>query len=426
MLLMGAGCASHSQTLEEVRTHYVNEEFEKADLALEASPLREQERNRLLYLLEKASITDKLSKRQESRKLLKDADALVTKLFTTSVSKEALTYVYNDSAQNYSGEDYEKVAIHSLMALSFLQDRELPSARVEARRINTRLDEINSKYDEKNANQYREDAFALYLSGAIFEANGEADSAIIDYRKSLKVYEELYSKKFSVDVPTQLVESLARLLHLRSRNDDLKKLKAEYKSLKDADHSLGAKQGEVLFLFERGVISPKFAKEFFLPVGSQVVRVSYPSIDPKRQPSSVSIKTSRNTPALKAELLQNFDSIAAHTLDDSRTRMMLKQGARLLIKGQLAEQARQNFGALAGIAANVVSAVTETADTRSWMLLSSAIYGLRTVVPAGTQQFDLQVGRIDYGKVTAEVKPGKLSIIRITPEDLSQADEAEE
>ncbi len=74
---------------------------------------------------------------------------MATALYTKSISKEALTYVYNDSAQEYPGEDFEKIAIHIMLALSFIEEGQLKSALVEARRINTRLAEINSQYDER-------------------------------------------------------------------------------------------------------------------------------------------------------------------------------------------------------------------------------------------------------------------------------------
>lgn len=40
-------------------------------------------------------------------------------LYTVSITKEIATYLYNESAQDYPGEDYERVAVHGLMALSF-------------------------------------------------------------------------------------------------------------------------------------------------------------------------------------------------------------------------------------------------------------------------------------------------------------------
>ena len=87
---------------------------------LEKSPVKKQDRNRLLYLLEKATILDRLNDYQESRSHFIEADKLADELYTMSLSAEASSFVVNDASSEYSGEDYEKVAIHTMLASSFL------------------------------------------------------------------------------------------------------------------------------------------------------------------------------------------------------------------------------------------------------------------------------------------------------------------
>src|SRR5690606_6976497 len=101
-------------------------------------------------------------------------------LYTVSISRTAASFIVSESSTDYEGEDYERVAIHTQLALSFLGDKDLAAARVEARKINLKLEEINQKYDD-HKNRYAEDAFARYLAGTIYEARGEIDDAIIDY-----------------------------------------------------------------------------------------------------------------------------------------------------------------------------------------------------------------------------------------------------
>ncbi|MGC5189060.1 hypothetical protein ACPXBB_26030, partial [Escherichia coli] len=80
--------------------------------------------------------------------LLIDADKIADELYTTSITRTAASFVVSDASTDYSGEDYEKVAIHTELALSFLATKDLDGARVEARKINNKLAEINSKYDD--------------------------------------------------------------------------------------------------------------------------------------------------------------------------------------------------------------------------------------------------------------------------------------
>ena len=78
-------------------------------------------------------ILDRLDEREQSRQEL-DADKLVDVLYTESISKQAASFLVNDSVTDYAGEDYEKVAIHTMLALSFIEDDDYSSARVEAKK----------------------------------------------------------------------------------------------------------------------------------------------------------------------------------------------------------------------------------------------------------------------------------------------------
>ena len=170
-------CASYSDDMRPIVKNYYEYNYAKSLELLEKSPVKKQDRNRLLYLLEKATILDRLNDYQESRSHFIEADKLADELYTMSLSAEASSFVVNDASSEYSGEDYEKVAIHTMLASSFLAEGKLNSALIEARRINNTLYKINSEYDEKE-NRYTDDAFARYLAGVILNRK-VFDSAII-------------------------------------------------------------------------------------------------------------------------------------------------------------------------------------------------------------------------------------------------------
>src|SRR6185312_14687461 len=113
-----------------------------------------------------------------------------------------------------------------------------------------------------------------------------------------------------------------------------------------------------------------------------------------------------------ADNVQYMDAIARSCLDDRRGRMIAKESARLLAKGQLTEQAYKNFGIIGGIAANIYSAVSETADTRSWTLLPEAYYITRMRLPAGQHIVRPETGG-KTGKIeTITIKRGHIEILR--------------
>ncbi|MFY7927551.1 MAG: COG3014 family protein, partial [Oligoflexus sp.] len=404
---------SYTDETREVSLAFRSGQYQQALSRLDASGIKEQERNRLLYLLERASILDRMGQGEDSRQLLLKADRVVDQLFTTSVSKEAATYVYNESVQDYPGEDYEKVAIHTMLAHSFLEDGNLDSARVEAARINTRLAEINNFYKE-NKNKYKEDAYARYLAGMIFESLGEFDSAIVDYRNALRVYEGDYSKYFETRAPSQLIEALHQLLLRRNRGDEARQLRERYETILKHKSPVQDREpkAELVVIHELGQIASKERSEFIYPIGDQVVRFSFPVIRPRKFSFARTGVAVQDSSVEIGEMFQNLDRIAAETLEDRRLRMLAKSAARLILKGQLSQKAEKEFGPLGWLAANIYGAVTETADTRSWTLLPAAVSVTRVQLKPG--EYDVTIynnGRVSQKK-SIKLKSGEMKLLR--------------
>ncbi|NRA64967.1 MAG: hypothetical protein HRU19_10835 [Pseudobacteriovorax sp.] len=411
VLLLGVTqCASYQEDIKEMKIAYRSSSYERALAALDKSPIKPNGKNRLLYLLEKSQILESMGRTKESRAALIKADKVVDELYTVSVSKEAATYIFNESAQAYGGEDFEKVAIHAMLSLSFLKENDLAAARVEARRINTRLNEINQEYEKKN--RYSEDAFARYLAGMIYESRGEIDSAIVDYRKAVKTYEGAYQKLFKTETPRSLLEALARLYKKRGRNDDLKRLKANFPRILGATRPLPRGKGEIVVIHTAGNIATKMREEFVLPIGKEIVRFSFPIIRPKSTyafgKTGITVEGNKFSPA---DLSQNLDQIASKTLEDRRLRLTLKAGARLILKSQLTQQAAKEFGPLGQIAGNIFGAVTETADTRSWTLLPSMFFISRVPVDAGEHRVKIQTNGKVSGFEKVSVKAGGIAFL---------------
>jgi hypothetical protein len=407
-----SACASYTDETRQIRSSYMGRDYKSALAKLEESSLKSSSNSKLLYLLEKAMILQRMGETQKSRALLIEADKLVDRLYTVSVSKTAASFVYNDSATDYAGEDFEKVAIHTMLALSFLGDKDLDSARVSARKINSKLSEIVGTYDGKKG-RYTEDAFAVYLAGLIYEAKGEWDSAIIDYAKALELYESGYKIFIRGSIPDTLIQSLYRLLVKRNRKDRVAALEAKYPNeLKGISGSKADDDfGDVVVIHEKGHIAIKVAEDTALPIGKQIVRISWPVIrKSSRTGFGDSGLTVENGPQVTAENLQDMDAVATVGLEDRKLRMVAKNAARLLAKGQITEQAYKNFGLAGGIAANVFSAVSETADTRSWTLLPESYNVSRVRLKPGSHTVRIKTNGRQTRIEKVEVKKGQIVI----------------
>jgi hypothetical protein len=407
-LSLSLGCASYTKETENIRRSYRAESYNQALKEIEDSDIKSENRNKLLYLLERSMILDRLGKEDTSRSSLLQASDLSEKLYRTSILGDAVSFFYNDSTTDYQGEDYEKVSIHTMLALSFLGDRKFSEATVEARKINSLLNEINNFYEE-NKNRYAEDAFARYLSGMIYEDKGEIDSAIIDYRAALRLYETSYSEHFYTTAPDHLVQALYDLYVKRGRANEATLLKKKYNLRGTSKPGLG----DLVVIHEVGTIAYKVSEDFVLPVSNQVVRFSFPVIRGgglgNYGKTGVAVKGKKFA---SGEMVQYMDEIARKTLEDKRFRVTAKSMARLLIKGQLTSQARKQFGVIGALGANIYGAVTETADTRGWTLLPSAFYVTRIQLPPGKHTITTYTDDRSSKAQVVQIHEGKLTFVR--------------
>ena len=376
LIVVITGCASYNDHLFEIRELASENRYQLALEKLERSPLKNQNRNQLLYHLEKAMLLDRLGKLAKSRQQLMLADQLVDQLYSKSISKEAASYLLTSDSTDYSGEDYEKIFIHTMLALSFIRDQQLSSALVEARRINLSLHAINSGRGDAN-NRYHEDAFARYLAGVIHETTGDINSAYIDYLKAWKLYRGSFALFNNSLIPQQLVSALQRSATASGRQLP--------KKLAKTNNKFPRQQAQVVVIHQLGRIAVKEAEEFMLPIGKQLVRISFPVIvvGPRnfgRTGVTIGSPTKR---FINAQQMVNLDQIAKISLEDRRARLTTKQVTRLIGKSIVGAEVHHHLGTVAGLAFNLVTAATETADTRGWGLLPARIAVSRFVIDAG-------------------------------------------
>jgi len=412
-------CASYTDETQELRKDYVSSKYNASLEKLEKSPLKTSNKDRLLYNLEKSMILDRMGDRKASRESLFRADKIVDDLYTTSITKTAATFFFNDSASDYEGEDYEKVAIHTILALSFLEDNDISGARVEAKKINSKLHEITQNYDPKYLH-YKEDAFARFLSGLVYESMQNWDDAIIDYRTAIGIYStSQYSKFYEGSVPESLVTSLYGVALKRKRNDVIQELKSKFPNIVekyDADIRENPNGGDLIVLHAAGQVHAKEAKDFFLPIPvgqyTQVMRISYPVIEKQNIDwQNTQCGASVDSRYYSAANTANMNALAYQSLDDKRGRLILKNMARLIIKATAVYQAGKNFGVLGYIGANVAAAVTETADTRSWTLMPQAFYVNRIRLAPGKHSVETKTASKVTNLVSVDIPANTLKFL---------------
>lgn len=443
LFLLLQACGPVSSHYVVVEDYLLKGDVASADAVIEKKKEEYGERNAVLYYMDRGMTLHLAGRYQESNQTLEEAERRIEDLFTKRVTTESAAFLTNDNLLPYEGEDFEKVMINMVMALNYVYLDQIESALVEARKVDHKLNVINDKYaDKKNA--YKEDAFARYLAGILYEAGGERElnEAWISYRKSLATFRD-YAALYKTPIPIVSVQDVMRLTDALSQPDILAEVKKEFPNVEWRSNKELKGQGELVFVSYNGKAPRKEDNFFDIPLSpeaiaivlatanqndevktaargiaaiqGQVVRVALPkfvsqesevayaevSLIPQDGGASVSGRTL---------LMEDITAIAMKNLDDRIIRITAKAVARAAVKKVLAtaveKKAEKEGGALAGLIAGSVAHAaafaTEQADKRSWRTLPDEIQIARVAAPPGT--YDLQVKYVAKNGAVIEQK----------------------
>lgn len=232
-----AGCASYGEGVSQSLKHVEKGNYEKANKSLEKG-LEAEGDDKLLFHLERGAIYHLAGNYKASNRALEKANKLADKLRSKQAEDYLAAAMVSPRQMEYMGNDIERVYINYYKALNYLvlaqkaQDEDkrsqhLESAGVEIRRLDNKLSsmefnkgsyEQTKKEEEKTFAQlldifqkfqgnwldeewlvFREDAYARYLAGVLYEKSGELDNARISYRKAAELYEGGYSEQYHLD-----------------------------------------------------------------------------------------------------------------------------------------------------------------------------------------------------------------------------------
>jgi uncharacterized protein len=392
--------------------------------------------SQVLYEMDRGLVLHLAGDYQASNAVLEQAKDEVDKLYTRRLTTEAKAFLTHDAKLPYEGAPYEQTMLNVIKALNYAAMRNWTEALVETRQIDHRLNVLADRTSEKYG--YRDDAFARYFSGMLYEIAGEVNDAFIAYRKAYEEYHRAGSWT-RVPAPTMLREDLLRItdaLHLTDEHESYKKefpevvwrRASETKELGqivvisfngrsphkddifiDAPVSLDALN---LVILSKALGNGQYSNPNRRAVDSvlyglngHVVRVAIPTTVPqKTQVAYGQVKAVGTAGSYSAttQLVQNFTTLAERTLSDQLPGIAVKAVARAVVKFGMAEgvgrgahaAAGKDAGPLVGIIvgslAKAWAVASEEADKRSWRTLPDEIQIARLWVPAGDYQLHMQ------------------------------------
>jgi hypothetical protein len=164
-----------------------------------AKNTRYKQKDRVLFYLDAGMLRHYAGDWEKSNEYLSEAERGIEELYSKSVSKAAASFLLNDNALAYSGEDYENIYLNLFKSLNYLHLNQPDDAFVEIRRADDKLKSIESKRGElidalnespdaqikikKGDTHFRDSALDRYLSLLMYRTENRPDEARIDLRK---------------------------------------------------------------------------------------------------------------------------------------------------------------------------------------------------------------------------------------------------
>lgn len=402
--------------------------YQGADAAIKEAEDEYGDKSRVLYGMDRGMTLHLAGDYKQSNLLLEQSDEEVERLYTRKIRTETAAFMTNDNVLPYEGDPYEQVMINVVKALNYAMLGLWQESLVEARRIDHRLNVLSDRVKDKSA--YREDGFARYLTGILYESTGDVNNAFIAYRKAYETYESM--KGWSrVGEPAQLQSDLLRTadaLHLTSefaayerafpgvpwQSSQAQQNLAQVVVISyngraprkedqflDLPISMDALQ---LVLINRALTNPntpqnRAADTALYGLNGRVVRVALPRLVP--QPTHVpvdlvTLDAASGAPvSVKTEPVQNVTALAEKALSERLPGVAVKAVARAATKYAMAEAATRGsqsaagqknadwVGLLVSLIAHGYAVASEEADKRSWRTLPDQIHLARRWVPPG-------------------------------------------
>ncbi|MBP7461234.1 MAG: hypothetical protein KBA26_08085 [Candidatus Delongbacteria bacterium] len=206
--LMQSGNDWHKPVARQMQNGQVDQAVAAIETAYRNG--RYASKDRFLYYLDAGLAYHYATQPDSSNRRLHLAEQTAEDLYTKSVSRTALSWLWNDNVTEYAGEDYEVLYTNLFKALNFAAQGQWESGMVEIRRADLKLELLEQKYADlaagMNRNQdsnnripvtyqaervnFHNDALARYLSMHFYAASGDPDNARVDYDKLVRAFED--------------------------------------------------------------------------------------------------------------------------------------------------------------------------------------------------------------------------------------------
>lgn len=228
-------CATYQKGIEKTLAAVDKKDYVAAIAATKKS-LKPTGKNRLLYYLELGLLKHLNGQFDASNVDLEQAATIAENLETKRIGGEIAIALTSPRDGDYRGTKFERTFIHYYKTLNYIflglndpsqSEKMREAARIESRKVDivlTALQNEKSTYDEMSNGKkslfnqlikifaelsgnsldadflvYREDAYLRYMTGVVYESNGEYNEARVAYQQAAELYEKGFAKQYLLD-----------------------------------------------------------------------------------------------------------------------------------------------------------------------------------------------------------------------------------
>lgn len=385
-LFSATGCSTYAHKVSKIRTAYYAGQLEQAHKMVDEG-LKHGSGDADVLKLERAMILLSSGKPQEAERTLREVRDHFDSLDGPNIASKSLSYLTDDQRRAYAGEDYEKVLVRALLAMSNLLHDGGDAEAYSLQMIDKQEQIIAGGKNQKGENPkagYERVAIAPYLRGVLREATHR------DYDDAQRAYATVVSWQPSFLPGKSDVQRAEFGHHSEPGNGVLYVFaltgrgpyKEEVVEVPTSAALLIA--GDLISVLGDQTVPPNIA-----PV--KVPRV----VARPRQSQSVGVVVDGRS-AGQTQTITDISQLAVNQYNAIFQQVVARAVARRCVKKGVVYGAKEMSGmakgSLAGFAvdmAGVAWEATESADTRCWGLLPDKIQVLRIELPVGEHSISL-------------------------------------
>lgn len=348
------------------------------------------DRDKTLYLLNKAMILRMAGDYAGSSQAFEQVKPVIQYLEATSVTETAAALTLSEGLRSYQPPLYERLLVHVYQGLNFLQMGQPDAARVEAVQIDDLLKRL---YPGTAAAPDGSDAFPRYFSGLVYEDMGEYNDAMIAYRQAYQAY-KLQGLQDGA-MPQDLRLSLCRFADYLGLEDELNGYKQRFGITQWPPVGRQDAQGQVVFVFGDGLGPLKFPESSMLqnPMNGNFFSISLPVLR-RRTPAIQAAEVTVGDVSVDTERVASIAADASAQMAADRPKLLAAEFSRNVARSVAANKLDQKNPGL-GSLTSLIASVADQADVRIWETLPDNIQVARLRLPPGT--YDLSVRLLGAG-----------------------------